>query len=115
MEFARANNESETKSKRIKSVIAAKIEKANKGEKVWFAVQKPSWIVGFKDGKFVLDDDRVKLVKNIFAHYLAGHSCTRIANDLINPKYPLCENSKMASGQIQLSRACSKIKTASAG
>jgi DNA invertase Pin-like site-specific DNA recombinase len=78
VEFARANNESETKSKRSKSVIAAKIEKANKGEKVWFAVQKPSWIVGFKDGKFVLDEDRVKLVKNIFAHYLAGHSCSRI-------------------------------------
>jgi DNA invertase Pin-like site-specific DNA recombinase len=88
VEFARANNESETKSKRIKSVIAAKIEKANKGEKVWFAVQKPSWIVGFKDGKFVLDDDRVKLVKNIFAHYLAGHSCTRIANDLNKSKIP---------------------------
>ncbi len=88
VEFARANNESETKSKRTKSIIAAKIEKANRGEKVWFAVQKPSWIVGFKDGEFILDDDRVKLVKNIFAHYLAGHSCTRIANDLNKSKIP---------------------------
>ena len=88
VEFARANNESETKSKRTKSVIAAKIEKANKGEKVWFGVQKPSWIVGFENGKFVLDNERVKLVKNIFAHYLAGHSCTRIANDLNKSKIP---------------------------
>jgi DNA invertase Pin-like site-specific DNA recombinase len=88
VEFARANNESETKSKRSKSVIAAKIAKANRGEKVWFAVQKPSWIVGFKDGEFVLDEDRVKLVKNIFSHYLAGHSCTRIANDLNKSKIP---------------------------
>jgi DNA invertase Pin-like site-specific DNA recombinase len=88
VEFARANNESETKSKRSKSVIAAKIAKANRGEKVWFGVQKPSWIVGFKDGKFVLDEDRAKLVKNIFSHYLAGHSCTRIANDLNKSKIP---------------------------
>ena len=88
VEFARANNESETKSKRSKSIIAAKIERANKGEKVWFAAQKPSWIVGLKDGEFVLDNDRVKLVKNIFAHYLAGHSCSRIANDLNKSKIP---------------------------
>ena len=88
VEFERANNESETKSRRSKSVIAAKIAKANRGEKVWFAVQKPSWIVGFKDGKFVLDEDRVKLVKNIFAHYLAGHSCNRIANGLNKLKIP---------------------------
>jgi DNA invertase Pin-like site-specific DNA recombinase len=56
VEFERANNESETKSKRSKSVIAAKIEKANKGEKVWFATQKPSWIIGLKDGEFILDN-----------------------------------------------------------
>jgi DNA invertase Pin-like site-specific DNA recombinase len=80
VEFARANNESETKSKRAKSVIAKKVELAMHGEKVWFAVQKPSWVVGLKNGSFVLDEERVKLVKDIFAHYLAGWSCSHIAN-----------------------------------
>jgi len=42
VEFARANNESETKSKRVKSVIQSKIERVKNGEKVWFGVQKPS-------------------------------------------------------------------------
>lgn len=94
VEFSRANNESETKSKRSKSVIAAKIEKANKGEKVWFGVQKPSWIVGFKNGEFVLDDDKVRLVKDIFARYLAGHSCSQIANDLNKSKTATLRNFK---------------------
>jgi len=86
LEFARANNESETKSKRVKSVIQSKIERVKKGEKVWFGVQKPSWIVGMKDGKFILDDDRVKLVKNIFASYLAGDSSSKIADTLNRSK-----------------------------
>ena len=88
VEFARANNESETKSRRTKSVIAGKIELAKQGERVWFGVQKPSWVVGLKDGKFVLDEDRVKLVKNIFAQYLAGHSCSHIADTLNQAKVP---------------------------
>lgn len=88
VEFARANNESETKSKRTKSVIAGKIELAKQGEKVWFGVQKPSWVVGVSNGKFILDEERVKLVKNIFARYLAGHSCSHIAESLNESKTP---------------------------
>lgn len=88
VEFARANNESETKSKRTKSVIASKIELAKQGEKVWFGVQKPSWVVGVKNDEFVLDEERVALVKDIFARYLAGESCSHIANWLNQNKTP---------------------------
>jgi DNA invertase Pin-like site-specific DNA recombinase len=88
VEFARANNESETKSTRIKSKITGKIERVKKGEKVWFGVQKPSWIIGFRDGEFIVDFEKVKLVKDIFARYLAGHSSSRIANDLNKSKTP---------------------------
>jgi DNA invertase Pin-like site-specific DNA recombinase len=69
VEFARANNESEAKSKRVKSVIQSKIERVKKGEMVWFGIQKPSWIIGMKDGIFTLDKNRVKLVQNIFRSY----------------------------------------------
>ncbi len=94
VEFARANNESEIKSTRAKSVITSKIERVKLGEKVWFGVQKPSWIVGFKDGEFILDKEKVKLVKNIFACYLAGQSCSKIANNLNESKTPTLRNFK---------------------
>jgi DNA invertase Pin-like site-specific DNA recombinase len=71
VEFARANNESEAKSIRVKSVIQSKIERVRKGEKVWFGVQKPSWIIGMTDGKFALDKNRIKLVQHIFCSYLS--------------------------------------------
>ena len=54
VEFARANNESETKSKRTKSAIAKKLELAKTGERVWFGVHKPSWVVGLKKRKLCL-------------------------------------------------------------
>ncbi len=88
VEFARANNESETKSRRTKSVIANKIELAKQGQTVWFGVQKPSWVVGVKDDEFVLDKERVALVKDIFTRYLAGWSCSHIANWLNQNKTP---------------------------
>ena len=65
VEFARANNESDTKSKRAKSVIKKKIELVKDGNKVWFGVQKPSWIIGLKDGKFIEDKSRVRVVQGI--------------------------------------------------
>ena len=88
VEFARANNESEAKSKRTKSVIASKIELAKQGEKVWFGIHKPSWVVGVKNGGFVLDEKRVALVKDIFARYLAGWSCSHIADWLNQTQTP---------------------------
>lgn len=94
VEFSRAGSESQAKSTRLKSVITSKIERALKGEKVWFAVQKPSWVVGVKNGQWILDEEKMKLVKEIFSRYLAGHSCTRIANDLNEFKTPTLRNFK---------------------
>ena len=82
VEFARANNESQTKSTRSKSVIQSKIERVKTGEKIWFGVQKPSWVVSLKDGKFMLDETKVALVRDIFTRYLRGQSCNNIANEL---------------------------------
>jgi hypothetical protein len=58
------------------------------GAKVWFGVQKPSWVIGFKDGKFISDEERVALVKSIFTRYLAGWSCSRVADWLNQTKTP---------------------------
>ena len=82
VEFSRANNESLTKSNRSKSVIQARIERVKKGEKVWFGPYKPSWIISLKNNKFVLDDKRVAIVRDIFKRYLRGQSCNSIANEL---------------------------------
>jgi DNA invertase Pin-like site-specific DNA recombinase len=88
VEFARANNESETKSKRTKSVLAKKIEAIQKGEKVFFSVQKPTWIIGLEGQTFIMDNKKVMIVKDIFARYLKGQSCSSIANDLNAAKVP---------------------------
>ena len=88
VEFTRANNESETKSKRIKSVIQAKIDRVKKGEKVWFGPQKPSWVVALKKNQFVLDEKKAALVRDIFDRYLRGQSCNSIANELNAAKVP---------------------------
>jgi len=82
VEFSRANNESQTKSNRSKSVIQARIERVKKGEKVWFGPYKPSWIISLKNNKFVLDDKRVAIVRDVFKRYLRGQSCNSIANEL---------------------------------
>ncbi|MEI8288323.1 MAG: recombinase family protein [Verrucomicrobiota bacterium] len=86
VEFSRANNESQTKSTRSKSVIQARIDRVKKGEKVWFGPYKPSWIIGLKNNKFVLDEERVAIVRDIFARYLRGQSCNGIANELNKAK-----------------------------
>jgi Resolvase, N terminal domain/Recombinase/Recombinase zinc beta ribbon domain len=94
VEFARAGSESQIKSERLKSVVRAKIERAQKGEKVWFGVMKPTWVTGVKNGQFILDEERGKLVKEIFTRYMAGHSCTRIANDMNGSHTPTLRNIK---------------------
>jgi DNA invertase Pin-like site-specific DNA recombinase len=88
VEYSRAGNENLMKSTRAKGIITSRIEQAKKGEKVYFGVNGPTWVKGVKVGKFILNDDKVKLVKEIFSRYLAGHSCTRIANELNEDKIP---------------------------
>ena len=86
-EFARANSESKAKSDRSKSIVTSKIERIKKGERV-FISQKPTWIVGLKDGKFITDTKRVKVVQDAFRMYLAGDSCNSIANKYNTDKVP---------------------------
>ena len=81
VEFARANNESQMKSVRIKSVISGKIERIKNGEKVWLA-QKPTWIKKIENGRFVIDEKKANLVRDIFKRYLDGNACNAIANQL---------------------------------
>jgi DNA invertase Pin-like site-specific DNA recombinase len=92
VEFARANNESETKRNRARSVIQGKIERVKNGKKIWFAVQKPSWITGLKNGKFTLDNKKVQLVHGIFSKYLSGDSCNKIADSLNKAKVQTLRN-----------------------
>jgi hypothetical protein len=82
VEFARANNESLTKSTRLKSVVQAKIDRVKAEEKVWFGAQKSSWVMSFENGKFVLNEKKVALVRDVFTKYLHGQSCNSIANEL---------------------------------
>ena len=82
VEFARANNESEMKSQRVKAVISKKIELIKAGQKVWFGAGKPTWIVGLKDGKFSMDAKRVKIVRDVFSRYLEGQTTNKIAESL---------------------------------
>jgi len=88
VEFMRSGNESKTKSDRTTSIIRANIERVKAGEKVWFGVFKPTWVTGLKDGAFILDQAKVKLVKEVFSLYLSGQSCNAIANDLNRRKVP---------------------------
>lgn len=82
VEFSRANNESEAKSKRTNAVLFSKIEKMKKGEKVWYGAQRPKWIIDLKNDKWIMDDARIAIVKDIFKTYLRGASCNAIAVDL---------------------------------
>jgi DNA invertase Pin-like site-specific DNA recombinase len=78
-EFFRARRESERKSGFAIDNLRAKIKRAKAGELIYFGAQSPLWIRGIKDGKWMLDDEKVKTFKRGFALYLEGHSCHHIA------------------------------------
>lgn len=82
VEFSRAGNESQMKSERSKGAITGKVERIKNGEKFIIGGHKPTWILGCPNGKWLLDVEKVKVIKDIFHRYLAGKSCTRIANEL---------------------------------
>jgi DNA invertase Pin-like site-specific DNA recombinase len=88
VEYSRAGNENLMKSNRAKGIINSRIERAKNGEKVYFGVNGPTWVIGVKDGKFIMNYEKVKLVQEIFTRYLAGHAATRIANELNTDKVP---------------------------
>jgi DNA invertase Pin-like site-specific DNA recombinase len=86
VEFARANNESEMKSQRIKAVISKKVELVKAGQKIWFGAGKPTWIIDLKDDTFIMDTKRVKIVQDVFKRYLKGQTTNKIAESLNQKK-----------------------------
>jgi len=77
--MARAHDESQVKSDRLKSVWKNKREKASKGE--IFTKKCPSWIE-FKKDKFVLIPERVQAVREIYRMRLDGMGKMKIARSL---------------------------------
>jgi DNA invertase Pin-like site-specific DNA recombinase len=74
----RANEESETKSKRLRAAWAAK--RTNAGSKPLTSLV-PGWIVKRGDTLELLED-RAEIVRGIFERFLAGHGRERIVRDL---------------------------------
>jgi len=62
--------------------INKKIAAMLKGEKVYFGGSMPSYLVGVKDGEWIVDEKRVETIQRIFADYISGKSMTGIAIEL---------------------------------
>ena len=89
--FSRANEESETKSRRVKASIEAQIKKrieTGSGQIIRNG-QDPYWCKPNKDKSgFDLIDDRVNIIKDIISKYRKGwgyHKITRYLNDNCKP------------------------------
>ena len=81
-DIQRARKESERKSGFSTRNLSVKVSRAKKGEKVYFGGQSPRWIIGIRNGEFVLDESMVADIKWIFDLYLGGKSCVGIAKIL---------------------------------
>ena len=93
-EFFRARRESERKAGFAIDNLREKVEKAKAGELVYFGAQSPLWIKGLKDGHWILDEEKVKTFKRVFALYLQGHSCHHIAKLLNTDGVPIMRGKK---------------------
>ncbi|HOX58126.1 MAG TPA: recombinase family protein [Candidatus Paceibacterota bacterium] len=80
--LSRGNEESETKSKRVKDAWIKKRAAINRGEFVKMT-QHPNWLE-VKDGKYVPKTDAAKTVKAIFELYASGKGSHVIAKELNN-------------------------------
>ena len=78
-DIQRARKESERKSGFSKRNLLVKVARAKKGEKVYFGGQSPRWIIGERNGQFILDEPMIAQIKRIFDLYLEGKSCVGIA------------------------------------
>ena len=91
--FMRGAEESATKAKRLKAAWVGKRERATQREIITTRV--PAWIRAegsaakdARNAKFSLIPDRVKIIKRIFAAYLAGTGTHLIAHSLNAEKIP---------------------------
>ncbi len=62
--------------------IDKQVKTIEKGDKIYIGGQMPSYIRGVENGKFVIDEARLKVVRHIFAEYLLGTSMFQIAIQL---------------------------------
>lgn len=85
--FMRANDESTTKSKRIKSALRRKMQKIRCGEKVRLFGSIPSWLT-LENDLFVVEKEKAKSVRMIFHLAELGIGTTAIAKALNLNKMP---------------------------
>ena len=93
--FVRANEESETKSKRVKESIIRQINQwlENGHGKIIRNGQAPYWCMPRKDKSgFDLIPERVKIIKLIIEFYLKGWGCNKIAGYLNDNYKPFNKN-----------------------
>ena len=94
-DIERARKESQRKSGFGKRNLFVKVERAKGGEKIYFGGQSPRWIVGVKDGKFIMDTGMVAAIERIFDLYinpgLKDASCTRGYFQPPLPGLPKCQ------------------------
>ncbi|MDB6019887.1 MAG: hypothetical protein JWR19_4376, partial [Pedosphaera sp.] len=84
-EFMRARGESKRKSDLSKANIANKIERAKKGERIYFGGLAPTWIKGVdENGGWIVGERINKIIQRVFQMYLDGNSCSAIAKTLNN-------------------------------
>ena len=76
--FIRANEESLTKSRRVRAVWKRKIKAARRGEKSKMMGGFPRWL-DYVDGKFVINEERGKIIKKIFNMSKVGMGSPSIA------------------------------------
>ena len=62
--------------------IDKQVRAIEKGEQVYIGGQMPSYIRGVENGKFIIDGERLKVVRHIFSEYLRGTTMYRIAIQL---------------------------------
>lgn len=85
-DIQRARKESQRKSGFSKRSLLVKVNAAKRGEKIYFGGQSPRWIVGVKDGQFLMDKMMISEIRRIFDLYLNGQSCVGIAKILNGQK-----------------------------
>lgn len=101
VEQMRGNNESQLKSERVMDNFNKKYGRIAEGEKVYMGGHMPSWISGLKNGKWLVDESRVAIVKRIFKEFAAGSSLNKIAvglnEDAKQGKVPGCMRAKRST------------------
>lgn len=93
MEFARAHEESKNKSKRLRSAWG---KRRSKIDKELLSKRTPNWIDVTEDRKPVLNEEKAKVVRRIFALCLEGMGAQRIAQVLNKEGVsPICKPTKL--------------------